>query len=182
MSFTSPAYIIPRESVVGEEAEWAKMFDPPTASPATPELLSPTNPVPEVMLAAGFRAKSPPPTPSNGTCSTGLFSPPGTTAEWTEILYLRGPGQSLDHRHLSRADPSGPPGSDLPWQYPVAKGRLLTPFTGTASNPPPSTTGWDTAPWSWGLTPTSGSPTSSAPISTTATGTPCSISSSGSSA
>jgi hypothetical protein len=41
--------------VVGEENEWAKMFDPPTASPFTPDLLLPTNPVPEVMLAAGFQ-------------------------------------------------------------------------------------------------------------------------------
>ena len=57
MSFASPTYIIPRESVVGEEHEWAKMFDPPTASPVTPELLLPTNPVPEVMLAAGFQSK-----------------------------------------------------------------------------------------------------------------------------
>jgi hypothetical protein len=37
------------------ENEWAKMFDPPSASPFTPELLAPTNPVPEVMLAAGFQ-------------------------------------------------------------------------------------------------------------------------------
>jgi hypothetical protein len=36
--------------VVGNENEFVKMFDPPTASPATPELLLPTNPVPEFML------------------------------------------------------------------------------------------------------------------------------------
>jgi hypothetical protein len=34
---------------------WVKMWDPPTASPATPELLNPTNPVPELMAAAGFQ-------------------------------------------------------------------------------------------------------------------------------
>ena len=55
MSFASPAHIIKRQSLVGEENEWTKMFDPPTASPFTPELLAPTNPVPEVMLAAGFQ-------------------------------------------------------------------------------------------------------------------------------
>ncbi len=51
MSVSVPAHIIPRRSVVGEEGEWAKMFDPPTASPATPELLAPTNPVPAFVAA-----------------------------------------------------------------------------------------------------------------------------------
>lgn len=51
MSFTNPAFQIPRRSVSGEEAEWTKMFDPPTASPPTPELLVATNPVPEFMAA-----------------------------------------------------------------------------------------------------------------------------------
>jgi hypothetical protein len=36
------------------EAEWAKMFDPPTESPPTPDLVAATNPVPEVMKAAGY--------------------------------------------------------------------------------------------------------------------------------
>jgi hypothetical protein len=36
------------------EAMWAKMWDPPTESPATPDLIAPTNPVPEVMFAAGM--------------------------------------------------------------------------------------------------------------------------------
>ena len=51
MSVTNPAFIIPRRSVVGEEAEWVKMFDPITASPPTPELLAPTNPVPAFVAA-----------------------------------------------------------------------------------------------------------------------------------
>jgi hypothetical protein len=56
MSFASPIYPeIPRQSVVGEEGIWVKMFDPPTASPPTPELVAPTNPVPEVMQAAGLQ-------------------------------------------------------------------------------------------------------------------------------
>jgi FtsP/CotA-like multicopper oxidase with cupredoxin domain len=55
MAFTSPQYRIPRRSVVSRQSEWVKMFDPPTASPPTPERLEPTNPVPEVMLAAGFQ-------------------------------------------------------------------------------------------------------------------------------
>ena len=44
---------IPRRTVAGNENEFVKMFDPPTASPATPELLVPTNPVPEFCLANG---------------------------------------------------------------------------------------------------------------------------------
>ena len=55
MSFENPAHQIPRQSVVGMEGLWAKMFDPPTYSPSTPELMAPTNPVPEVMALAGFQ-------------------------------------------------------------------------------------------------------------------------------
>jgi FtsP/CotA-like multicopper oxidase with cupredoxin domain len=51
MSATTPAFTIPRKSLDGEEAEWCKMFDPPTASPPTPEYLAPTNPVPAFMAA-----------------------------------------------------------------------------------------------------------------------------------
>jgi FtsP/CotA-like multicopper oxidase with cupredoxin domain len=36
------------------EGMWVKMWDPPTASPATPDEVPPTNPVPEVMAAAGY--------------------------------------------------------------------------------------------------------------------------------
>jgi len=57
MSFTSPANRIRRRSVVGMEGMFTKMWDPPTNSPQTPELLVPTNPVPEVMLAGGFLSK-----------------------------------------------------------------------------------------------------------------------------
>lgn len=61
MSFASPAYRILRQSVVGMEGMFVKMFDPPTEEPETPELIAPTNPVPEVMSAAGFQ--SPPSAP-----------------------------------------------------------------------------------------------------------------------
>ena len=54
MSFASPANLIPRRSIAGMEGMYVKMWDPPTESPATPELLTPTNPVPEVRAAAGF--------------------------------------------------------------------------------------------------------------------------------
>ena len=49
-----PVYSIPRWSVVGMEGMWVKMWDPPTDSPATPDLIAPTNPVPEVLFAAGI--------------------------------------------------------------------------------------------------------------------------------
>ncbi|MBI4331288.1 MAG: carboxypeptidase regulatory-like domain-containing protein [Chloroflexi bacterium] len=54
MSVAQPEFVIARQSVVGMEGMWVKMFDPPTASPATPDRLLPTNPVPEVMAAAGL--------------------------------------------------------------------------------------------------------------------------------
>jgi hypothetical protein len=36
------------------EGMWVKMWDPPKDSPATPDMVAPTNPVPEVMAAAGY--------------------------------------------------------------------------------------------------------------------------------
>ena len=58
MSFTDPAYQIPRQSVAGMENEWIKMFDPPqtggskgTTPMPTRELLAPTNPVPAFIAA-----------------------------------------------------------------------------------------------------------------------------------
>jgi len=47
----NPKYLIPRRSIAGMEGMWAKMWDPPTESPNTPELLAPTNPVPAFMAA-----------------------------------------------------------------------------------------------------------------------------------
>jgi hypothetical protein len=47
----NPKYLIPRRSIAGMEGMWAKMWDPPTESPATPELVTPTNPVPAFMAA-----------------------------------------------------------------------------------------------------------------------------------
>jgi hypothetical protein len=61
MSVNNPAFLIKRRTVAGNENEFVKMFDPPTASPATPELLDPTNPVPEFMLSNGSVASVPTP-------------------------------------------------------------------------------------------------------------------------
>lgn len=55
MSVQNPAFKIARWSVVGMEGMFVKMFDPPTESPDTPDEVTPTNPVPEVMAAAGFQ-------------------------------------------------------------------------------------------------------------------------------
>jgi hypothetical protein len=60
MSFDSPGTRIYRRSVEGMEGMHSKMFDPPTLSPATPDLLLPTSPVAEVMAAAGFSSTNPP--------------------------------------------------------------------------------------------------------------------------
>jgi hypothetical protein len=54
------AHTIHRKSIVTNESEWVKMFDPPTASPATPERMAPTNPVPEVMQTNGLASVSTP--------------------------------------------------------------------------------------------------------------------------
>ncbi|MBI2851680.1 MAG: multicopper oxidase domain-containing protein [Chloroflexi bacterium] len=60
MSVNNPIFgTIPRQSAVGMENEWVKMFDPPKADPPTPDVLVPTNPVPEVMAAAGMQTAPP---------------------------------------------------------------------------------------------------------------------------
>ena len=51
MTFSKPGFLIPRGSLVGHEADWVKSFNPPKASPPTPELLLPTNPVPAFVAA-----------------------------------------------------------------------------------------------------------------------------------
>jgi len=48
---------IPRRSIAGMEGMWAKMWDPPTESPATPEFLTATNPVPEFIRSVVPDAK-----------------------------------------------------------------------------------------------------------------------------
>jgi len=54
MSVSNPAFPIPRWSVVDFEGMFVKMWDPPTESPVTPDFITPTSPVPEVMAAAGL--------------------------------------------------------------------------------------------------------------------------------
>ena len=42
---------VPRKTIAGMEGMWTKMWDPPRASPTTPELITPTNPVPGFMAS-----------------------------------------------------------------------------------------------------------------------------------
>jgi hypothetical protein len=51
------AFTIPRRTIAGMEGMWAKMWDPPTESPDTPELLTPTNPVPAFIASVVPGAK-----------------------------------------------------------------------------------------------------------------------------
>ncbi len=60
MTFTAPAFRTLRRTVAGMEGMHSKMFDPPTENPETPDLLAPTNPVPEVMAAKGDLDRNPP--------------------------------------------------------------------------------------------------------------------------
>jgi len=58
MSFSNPAHTVTRWSVVGMEGMWSKMFDPPTESNMeTPDFITPTNPVPEVLFNAGYQTE-----------------------------------------------------------------------------------------------------------------------------
>lgn len=60
MSFSKPNFRVPRQAIKGIENIYVKMFDPPTASPDTPERLAPTNPVPEFMESLGLSKVSTP--------------------------------------------------------------------------------------------------------------------------
>jgi len=60
MSLTLPLNPIPRWSVTGMEGMFVKMWDPPTESPNTPDMVAPTNPVPEVLFTAGISISAPP--------------------------------------------------------------------------------------------------------------------------
>jgi hypothetical protein len=51
MSFSNPTHRIPRKRIAGMQGAWTKMWDPPRESPSTPELVAPTNPVPQFMQA-----------------------------------------------------------------------------------------------------------------------------------
>jgi hypothetical protein len=58
MENLAPTHLIKRQHITGHVAHWVTTFSPPTASPKTPELLAPTNPVPEFMEAQGLGSVS----------------------------------------------------------------------------------------------------------------------------
>ena len=165
MSFAAPANIILRQSVVGSEGLWTKMYDPPTDSPPTPENLDPTiiglDGHPLLGLPTGLRAN---PVPS--VMEEALYLAPNLAVYGHPVLDAR-----HEHSHLgwwgtgrepaiffcSRmmicgqltrygrkfrrcpipgAHRPGAPGGDLPRDT-AARGRRPTPSTGTASSPPP---------------------------------------------
>ncbi len=49
MSVSNPHHRIPRKKIAGMQGAWTKMWDPPRASPTTPDILTPDNPVPGFM-------------------------------------------------------------------------------------------------------------------------------------
>lgn len=55
MAIPKSGIIIRRQSILGMEGMFVKMWDPPTESPPTPDVLAPTNPVPEVMAMFGYQ-------------------------------------------------------------------------------------------------------------------------------
>ena len=133
----SQIFTIPRRSIAGMEGMWAKMWDPPTESPATPELLTPTNPVPAFMAATIPGAKM----STLNTVQRELIDGVTITGwDGTPLAFmcLRGQRHSRRlRRHLSGPDHPGAPGGGLPLLRPWARGRRPTPSTGTASSPPP---------------------------------------------
>ena len=49
MALPRSGITVPRKKIAGMEGPWVKMWDPPADSPATPDRLAPTNPVPGFM-------------------------------------------------------------------------------------------------------------------------------------
>ncbi|MBI5056518.1 MAG: multicopper oxidase domain-containing protein [Nitrospirae bacterium] len=145
MSFNNPAFHIQRQSVQGMEGEWVKMFDPPTASPDTPELLSPTNPVPEFIRAAH---------PEFTPTTVGYVpSPPhtvgrslmhgGTITSWDGLKALRF-FTFMDPDIFQTFDPVATNGVGGVWPGPTIRVPRGVVFHGqtSAGGPPPHTIHW----------------------------------------
>ncbi len=129
MSFANPAHIVRRHSVVGEENEWVKMFDPPRASPFTPELLLPTNPVPEVMAAAGLQSVTTPHTVQRDLLNRLILPTWDNRANGLEFMTFRdGDNPSLDGNY---------PGGTIR----IPRGAVFHCFT-NGKGPPPHTIHW----------------------------------------
>lgn len=60
MTFSKPAFKVSRDDPSAHLGHFVKSFNPPKASPKTPELMNPTNPVPEFMESLGLYQVSTP--------------------------------------------------------------------------------------------------------------------------
>jgi hypothetical protein len=129
MSATNPANIITRQSVAGMQGEYSKMFDPPTINPNTPELLTPTNPVPAFIAANVANATNSIP----NTVRRNLMH--GTDIDMWD-------GQRV--RFFTFSDPDIPSTSAGVWPAPAIRVPRGVIFHGetSAAGPPPHTIHW----------------------------------------
>jgi FtsP/CotA-like multicopper oxidase with cupredoxin domain len=115
---------------VGDEHEYVKMFDPPNQSPATPERMVPTNPVPAFMasVVAGFS----PPAPN--TVDRRLFSAINVP-KWDN------PASTM--QFFAFAEASNPLASGGVWPAPTIRVPRGVIFHGESQGaPPPHTIHW----------------------------------------
>ena len=137
MSVQNPAFTVTRWSVVGMEAMFSKMFDPPTESPPptdqlllVPQGLIRPNPVPEVMFAAGLQGK--PKTPHTVTRDLLLgHSIPTWDGKKNLVFY-------------TIADPDNPSAKGGTYPGPTLRMPRGVIFNGDVSGkgPPPHTIHW----------------------------------------
>ncbi|MBI4284839.1 MAG: carboxypeptidase regulatory-like domain-containing protein [Chloroflexi bacterium] len=131
MSVNNPVFgTIPRQSVVGMENEWVKMFDPPKADPPTPDMVTPTNPVPEVMAATGMQAVPSPAHTLERQLMHGMKMPTWDGAKELVFFVFR--------------DPTNPTASGGVYPAPttrVPRGAIFHGHT-QGSGPPPHTIHW----------------------------------------
>jgi hypothetical protein len=114
---------------LGDENEYVKMFDPPKESPATPELMGATNPVPQFMFTVLAQDA---PTVAN-TVQRRLFSTVNITS-W-DGLHTFG--------MFAFADQDNPTASSGVWPAPTTRVPRGVIFHAESSgNPPPHTIHW----------------------------------------
>lgn len=136
MALPNSGIIIPRQSVVGAEGEWAKMFDPPTESPATPDNLTPDNPVPEFVRSVVTGASVPVPNTWDVTLMHGMTLPTwdaGQPGRPTQLNYFLIGSSNL---------PSPFSGGTFPGPtIRIPRGKIFHGRT-SAGGPPPHTVHW----------------------------------------
>jgi FtsP/CotA-like multicopper oxidase with cupredoxin domain len=136
MALPKSGITIHRQSVAGEENEWVKMFDPPTESPPTPELLTPTNPVPEFMAANGYASA---PVAPNTVSRNLMHGMPITMWDGKDVTFFL-----FQDPKLLGKDANGDNFSDGQFPGPttrVPRGKIFHSQT-SAGGPPPHTIHW----------------------------------------